>query len=386
MVPDRSPSAKPKVLVVSTNADLAGAPNHVRDLVFALRGQFAFTVVFGESGPIRDELIANGIPTAILPGMRSAISPLADARTVLQLYRIVRRTRPAIIHAHSSKAGLVARAAGLLARVPVAYTVHGWGFGAGRPKLQSALVRLSEMIVAPLTQAFLAVSKADAQAGRDALRIAGKRLHVVPNGVPEREAPPSRGATAGFIMVARTDYAKNHQTAISAFSKVACSMHFTCVGGGTDDPEFAEQARGWAGEAAPRLRLLGSRGNVPDLLASHSVFVLSSRYEGMPLSIIEAMRSGLPVIASRVGGVPELVVDGETGILFEAGDVDEMSRAMQRLIDDPQLCRRMGDAGRKRYLAHFTVERMGSQIAAVYESLIDVRTPGIRAKQHANVD
>ncbi len=112
------------------------------------------------------------------------------------------------------------------------------------------------------------------------------------------------------------------------------------------------------------------RADIPDLLSRHGVFVLSSRYEGLPLSIIEAMRSGLPVIATRVGGVPELVIDGETGLLVGPDDVGAMADAMRRLTSDSALRSRLGAAGRQRFVEHFTVERMRQRIAGVYDALI----------------
>ncbi len=367
-------SGLPRVLIVSTNADLAGAPAHVRDLVLSLRDRYAFTVVFGEDGPIRDTLADQGIATRILPGMRSAITPLTDLRTIGQLLGIIRDVKPAVVHAHSTKAGLVARVAGRLAGVPVAYSVHGWGFGPGRPRLQSIFVRASERLLAPVTQAFLSVSATDAATGRRALGLTERTLHLVRNGVPDTDARADPGRQADFVMVARTDYAKNHQMALEAFSRTAgragVETRFTCVGGGTDDPAFIRDARRWAGDAAPRLDLLGARADIPDLLSRHGVFVLSSRYEGLPLSIIEAMRSGLPVIATRVGGVPELVIDGETGLLVGPDDVGAMADAMRRLASDSALRSRLGAAGRQRFVEHFTVERMRQRIAGVYDALI----------------
>ncbi len=363
-------SGLPRVLIVSTNADLAGAPAHVRDLVLSLRDRYAFTVVFGEDGPIRDTLADQGIATRILPGMRSAITPLTDLRTIGQLLWIIRDVKPAVVHAHSTKAGLVARVAGRLAGVPVAYSVHGWGFGPGRPRLQSVFVRASERLLAPATQAFLSVSATDAETGRRALGLTERTLHLVRNGVPDTDARADPGRQADFVMVARTDYAKHHQMALEAFSRTAGDARFTCVGGGTDDPAFVRDARRWAGDAASRLDLLGARADIPDLLSRHGVFVLSSRYEGLPLSIIEAMRSGLPVIATRVGGVPELVIDGETGLLVGPDDVGAMADAMRRLASDSALRSRLGAAGRQRFVEHFTVERMRQRIAGVYDALI----------------
>ena len=107
------------VLIISTNADRAGAPTHVRDLVMALKDRFRFVVAFGENGPIRDFLAERGIETHVSPGLRSAISPLKDLRVIGELRAHIRATRPDLIHVHSSKASLVGRVAGCLEGVPV---------------------------------------------------------------------------------------------------------------------------------------------------------------------------------------------------------------------------------------------------------------------------
>jgi len=362
--------ALPTILVISTNADRAGAPSHVRDLVLSLRDRYRFVVVFGEDGPIREHLAGAGIETHVASGLRSAISPFKDLRVVGELRARIRQLRPDLIHVHSSKASLVGRIAGMLERVPVVFTVHGWGFGPGRRRRQSLLVWASERLTRGMVGKYLAVSEADAALGRRALGLSSDRIQTVPNGVVDEPLRASPALGRGFVMVARTDVAKDHETAIKAFARIRTSMTFTCIGDGTDDPAFIDQARRWAGPAAERLELLGGRFDVAGQLARHAVFVLCSRYEGLPLSILEAMRSGLPVIASRVGGVPELVQDGSTGRLVAAGDPAELAGAMQDLADDPALRQRLGEAGRERYEGHFSIDRLRDRVSAVYEGLI----------------
>ena len=375
------------VLIVSTNADRAGAPTHVRDLVMALKERFRFVVVFGENGPIRDFLAERGIETHVAPGLRSAVSPLKDLRVIAELRARIRALRPDLIHVHSSKASLVGRIAGFLEHVPVVYTVHGWGFGAGRPALQSVMVWASERLTRGMVAKYLAVSEADDRDGRRALGLKADRIQAVPNAVID-DAPRADPRSAGsFIMVARADIAKDHQkdhrTALRAFSRVRTSMRFSFVGGGTDDPAFIRLARDWAGPATDRIELLGARSDIGSLLASSSVFVLASRYEGLPLSILEAMRSGLPIIASDVGGVPELVVDGVTGRLVPPEDPDALAAAMQELADDPALRARMGQAGRDRFEAQFSMDRLRDRVTAVYDAL-SLNSPTSIAKLHTS--
>lgn len=372
---DVEAAARPTVLIVSTNADRAGAPTHVRDLVLALHDRFRFVVIFGEEGPIRDTLAASGIETRVIADLRSAISPLKDLKVIRALRDHIRSVRPDLIHVHSSKASLVGRAAGSLEGVPVIYTVHGWGFGAGRPRVQSLMVWASEWATRRMVDQYLAVSEADARDGERALGLKADRIRAVPNGVVDGgpRADPRHGD--GFVMVARADasrgnHQKDHETALRAFARVQTDLTFSFIGDGTATPAFEALAREWAGPAADRVRLLGGRSDVAERLAASAVFVLASRYEGLPLSILEAMRGGLPVIATDVGGVCELVQDGKTGHLVRREDPDDLARAMQALADDPGLRARMGQAGRARFEAQFSMERLRERVTGIYHELL----------------
>ncbi|MFU8795236.1 MAG: glycosyltransferase, partial [Dethiobacteria bacterium] len=115
-----------------------------------------------------------------------------------------------------------------------------------------------------------------------------------------------------------------------------------------------------------RIEFFGMRGDVEELLASSSIFVLSSRREGFPISTLEAMRAGLPVVASNVGGISEQIVEDETGYLFESGDHRQLQSHLARLIRDPILRSRLGQAGRRRFLEHFTLDKMVDETLRVY--------------------
>ncbi len=123
-----------------------------------------------------------------------------------------------------------------------------------------------------------------------------------------------------------------------------------------------------------RVEFLGLRGDVEKLLAEAQVFVLASNYEGFPISIVEAMRAGLPVVASDVGGVCESVCDGENGFLVPRGDVPTLRERLQRLISNETLRARMGAASRRRYVEEFTAKRMVSKTLAVYEKVLGAST------------
>lgn len=119
-----------------------------------------------------------------------------------------------------------------------------------------------------------------------------------------------------------------------------------------------------------RLRLLGQRGDIPQILAASDIFVLSSDWEGLPYTIIEAMMSGLPVVATRVGGVPELVENEVTGFIVPPKNPQALAKGLQRLLDDPELRHRMGQLGREKALREFTLDRMLRETERVYEEVL----------------
>ena len=119
-----------------------------------------------------------------------------------------------------------------------------------------------------------------------------------------------------------------------------------------------------------RVSFLGDRRDVPELLAQAQIFVLSTHYEGLPISILEAMRAGLPIVATRVNGIPEEVIDGETGLLVPHGDVEALASALNSLIQSPDKRQKMGEAGRQKFLQEFTIERMLAETEAVYLQIL----------------
>ena len=164
-------------------------------------------------------------------------------------------------------------------------------------------------------------------------------------------------------MIARFDQQKDHATLLEALSR-APGLALDLIGDGPGRGEVeASIARLKLND---RVQLLGQRADVAELRAGADVFVLSSRWEGFPRSTLEAMRAGIPVIVSRVGGAAEAVIEGETGFVVEPGDVATLAERLARLRDDAELRAAMGSAGRRRYEERFTFERMYAETAAIY--------------------
>lgn len=357
------------VAIISTNADRAGAPLHVQELSIGMSGQAArVVVVFGEDGPVRQALADRGIETYVVPTMRSQIDIGRDLKSISAIKTILAHVRPDIVHAHSSKAGMVGRIAGKAMGIPVVYTIHGWGFGTGRRPLISAIVRTIEFLLRSITSRFIAVSHADRNIGMTSLGISENRIATVHNGTPDTEFRADPGNSRVVAMVARADLQKDYETLFKAIEAVPCELW--CIGRGTDSADFMDLAKGLAPSNHQKIRFFGSRSDVPELLSKAAIFVLSSRFEGLPISIIEAMRAGLPVVASDVGGVCELVQEGQTGFLFASGDHQALEQKLRQLMHDDALRKTLGANGRDHFLRNFTNDKMIAKTLSIYSSVL----------------
>ena len=331
-----------------TLAEIGGAQTYLAQLLPALTEELDVTIAAWGPGPLRAAAEAAGASYVPLQHVRRPISPLHDVLGLVELIRLFRRVRPDIVHANSSKAGILGRLAAWIARVPSRiFTAHGWAFAAYSGATSKAYL-WADRALRPLTTATICVAENELRIGVAAGTCSAARTVVIHNAVDVQAAPratPDVG-TPLVVSVGRLKYPKDTRTLLEAAARVPGDWRLQVVG---DGPERAALEP----LASDKLELVGERNDVPELLATASVFVLSSRSEGLPISVLEAMAAGLPVIASDVGGLREQVEDGVTGLLVPAGDVAALATALERLVGDPQLRRVMGDAGRARAEALF---------------------------------
>jgi glycosyltransferase involved in cell wall biosynthesis len=354
-------------MLVITLAEVGGAQSYVASLLPALADRFDVTVAASGPGPLVDAAAASGARFIPLDHLRRRISPWRDLVALLELVRLLRRERPEIVHANSSKAGILGRVAAYLAGVPIRiFTVHGWAFSA-HSGVSSRLYRWADRLVRPLTTATICVAESERVSGVRAATCDPGRTVVIANAVEVAAAPRAahEGDPPQIVSVGRLQHPKDVATLVRAARGLpAGAFRLALVGEGPDRPRVEEEVDRLA--LGDHVHLYGERGDVRELLARSDVFVLSSRSEGMPVSVLEAMAAGLPVVASRVGGVPELVVDGVTGILVRPGDEHELGQALGRLIADAGLRRRLGAAGRARAEERFDLEPFWRAHLALY--------------------
>jgi glycosyltransferase involved in cell wall biosynthesis len=323
---------------------------------------------------------AAGLRTVRLRFLRRSVHPVRDLLALLEVVRFLRADRPTIVHTLSSKAGVIGRLAARLSRVPViVHTVHGWSFRDYHGSSVRALYIALERLLARWTSTTVVVAVADQiEAAR---RHIGGTFVVIPTTVDlarygRDEAVRARkraelGLTdADFVVgtVTRLAFPKDTPALAAIAGRLAAFDDLVVVVAG-DGPERevleAEIAR------TSRVLALGAVDDVPAVLNALDAFVLATRSEGLPKSIVEAMATGLPVVANAVGGVPELIADGVDGLLVPVGDVDCAVRMLVAVRSDDALRRRLGEAAIAKAREH------GDDVAV--DALVEVYDRLVRA-------
>jgi glycosyltransferase involved in cell wall biosynthesis len=344
-----------------------GVASHVLELVEALpKDAFAVNVACPRESSIWQRL--ERVDGVVLHRIRPHREPaLADVATLSTLLRLVPRME--IVHAHSSKAGFLARLASLLvgSRKRCVFTPHGWSFWAAGGAEGRLYLEL-ERAAAHWCHALVALSDAERAAGLEAGVGREEQYRVIANGVDvERFALVPDPLPNRIVMVGRLAPPKRTDLLVQAFASIRRAhpgAELQIVGEGPDRAEIERQVRelGLGGG----VHLIGERHDVPELLSRSACFVLASDYEGCPLAVIEAMAAGVPVVATGVGGVPELVEEGRSGFVVPPGAPEALAVAVEAVLADPARARRMGDAGREIARSRLSRERMVGELVRLY--------------------
>jgi glycosyltransferase involved in cell wall biosynthesis len=383
-----------KVLRVIARLNMGGPALHVAYLTAGLRDRgYDTTLVAGTLARGEDSMafVADGLGIGVvrIEQLGREISPFRDLLATLRLARVIRRERPQILHTHTAKAGAVGRLAAVLAgpaRPPViVHTFHGHVlrgyFGPVRTRFFLALERW----LAAHTTALIAVGPQV----RDDLVALGvappERFTVIRLGIEleERVRPQDDGRAETrrylgvpadrFVVgwVGRMTAVKRTDDVLEAFRLVRDGgVDATlCLVGDGPDRERLERRASELGVIRDTL-FLGYQEDVAPYYAAFDALVLPSANEGTPVSVIEALAAETPVVATRVGGVPDVVREGEEGFLVDAGDTEELAERLLRLARDPKLRRRLGESGRERVLKRYAVERLLDDVDRLYRELL----------------
>jgi glycosyltransferase involved in cell wall biosynthesis len=368
-----------KILYCVTGATFGGAVAHVVSLMRAdVKAGHSVGVVAAPEPRLMMEVKKINVPFFPNPHFVFGVQPLQDIRALWPVFQAVRKFNPDIISAHSTKAGYAARLAGMFLRKPVIFTAHGWSFTEGRDTWQRYFLALAERLAAMTTTTIVCVSAYDYKLALKFKIAPPKKLVLIHNGVNPSPLLNAKGEQVRrefglgkvpvLTMVGRLAPPKDPLTLLEACRLLESDFRLMIVG----DGELRGRAEAFVAQnnLGSKVIFTGERNDIPEVLAASDIFILTSRWEGLPLAVIEAEIAGLPVVASGVGGIPELIDDGVTGFLVPPRNPRALADVLQKLLVDAHLRRRVGSAACEKALREFTSERMLIKTQQIYKDIL----------------
>ena len=388
---------KLRVLRAITRLNIGGPAIHAILLTRGLQNErFSSVLVTGLEGPregsMRDLATRHGVEPRVLRELGREVSPLNDLKATLKMYRLIRRTRPHIVHTHMAKAGTAGRVAAKLARVPIiVHTFHGHTFHSYWGPIKSKVFLQIERTLGAMTDRVIAITdaqKADiAHYGVAPL----DRIATIPLGLeiePMLDAEQHRGRLRAELsidadrpligIVARLVPIKAHEVFLEAAVQIRAASpgaSFLIIGDGERRAELESMAQQFG--IADSTRFLGWRGDMREVYADLDVVTLCSNNEGSPVALIEALAAARPVVSTRVGGVPNVVHDGENGLLVPPRDPTAFADAVLTLLREPARAARFGENGRRTVFPRHSSSRLVQDVERLYLEL--AREKGLAA-------
>jgi glycosyltransferase involved in cell wall biosynthesis len=359
------------ILFIITRSDaIGGAQVHVKDLAVALQeDDHKVLVLTGASGIYNENLQQVGIESIACDSLKRTVNPIMDGKSLRYILYIINQFKPDLIAAHSSKTGILGRLASQMTKVPCVFTAHGWSFTTGIPEPNRTIYRWLEKLTTSLADKIICVSEYDRQIGLKA-GMSSEKLLTIHNGMKDvatnLKANLAPAEPIKVAMVARFDRQKDQATLIKAFKDLNAQLILVGDGPSLDKTKERVEQLGMSHQVS----FLGFRQDIAEILAEVQIYVLISNWEGLPCTIIEAMRAGLPVVASDVGGVSEIVLDGQTGYLVPRGDAKTLRQKLNYLLSNEQARISMGIMGRQKYESQLTFQHMYKKTLSTYEAAI----------------
>ena len=364
-----SAAVQKTVLCVSLRADFGGGPEHLLQLLRHLPADIKACVACPNDYPYYERFctLVGKDNVFVLPHRQ--FSP----RTLWQLLQFCKRHAVAALHSHGKGAGLYTRLLALVAGTPCVHTFHGVHMGEYSP-VKKQLYRLYERCMSLFTRTGIAVSQGEQQRILNKGLMPASKLRLIPNGVtlPQAVVSAVAGPPYRVVSISRFDYVKNNGFIIPLLQELRRrnrlgDFHIVAVGDGPDKESIAERAH--AEGLADAITFTGATPEPHVFLQGALCYFSSSRWEGMPLAVLEAMAHGLPVVASAVVGNRDIVADGETGLLYPLDDAIAAATALCRLADSEQERNAMGRNARATVVQKYDVRHMAEQTWEILREL-----------------
>jgi len=378
---------KATVCTIITMLELGGAQEVALYTVANLdRARFRPVLLTGPGGLLTDEAKAlPGVQVEIIPSLGRTIRPIRDLRALFALVRVLRQLQPAVVHTHSSKAGILGRWAAWFAGVPViVHTVHGFGITSSQPAWLRFLLIGLERLTGLITTHWIAVAWTNVEEGVRWVLFDRNQTTVIRPGIDRRpfQLPlmlqernlvrAELGAGSEDLLVGMVACLKP-QKAPHDFVEVAArvcarlpSARFVLIGDG--ELRAAVETHIQSAHVEDRVRIVGWRRDVPAVMQALDAFVLTSHWEGLARVLLEARAAGVPVVATRVGGAAEAIVDGRHGWLYDKGDVSGLADRLSKVLTDATLREKIRHGGE--LPAEFDIREMLTQCERLYDTLL----------------
>lgn len=366
--------AKLKLLLIVTQSQWGGAQRYVFDLANNLKNDFDITVACGQGGLLIDKLHENNIAVKVFKNLVRNINLFKDLACFWQVYRFIKRKKFDIVHTNSSKAEILGNLAAKLARTPkIIFTAHGFVFNEPLGKLKKIFFIGCEKFAAKFADKIITVSDFDRKTAIENKIVKTDKFITVYNGVKcfekvkLKETFDSMKITVGTV--ANFYPVKGLKYFIDA-AKIVCEkfprVKFKIIGDGFLRPQLEQQIKALHLENV--VDLVGFKKDIFAIMKTMDIFVLASLKEGLPYAILEAQSLGLPIIATNVGGIPEIIQDQKTGILVTAQNPDQLAQKIQLLIKNQNLRLKLAQAGQHNIKNNFNLSKMLEQTKAIYEA------------------
>ncbi|MPL68875.1 O-antigen biosynthesis glycosyltransferase WbnH [bioreactor metagenome] len=364
-----------KLLYIITLPDLGGAQVHLNELIFKLPQNIVPYIIIGQEGWLSEKLRERTKNVFIVDSLVRPISPLNDIKAVFEIKKIMQSIQPDIVHCHSSKAGFIGRFVAKLCCVPAVFTAHGWAFTEGVSPKKQRIYKFLEKRMAAWTEKIICVSEYDKKLALSVMPEYEYKLAAIHNGITNTQIQLEEKYQPDIfrmVMVARFSSQKNQRQLIDAVDELnseGLMIQLHLIG---DGPQYEDCLKYATSKLnGEQIKFLGARQDVGSLLVNYDVFCLISNWEGFPISILEAMRAGLPIIASDVGGVSEAVEDGKTGFLVPRGNIESLKEKIKYYYLRRETTARMGLMGKVKFEKHFTTGIMMKHILGIYQGIFD---------------
>lgn len=366
-----SQSKQRKILYILTKSDLGGVSKYLLEITKGLDKNITPYYIMSSEGYFSEELKKLGIKDEqifFVPMTNSIFDIKTHIKSNLETLKIIKKIKPDLIHCNSMTGGLVGRICGALSNIPVIFTAHGWTFSGGYSKGKLFFYKVLENLLALMTNKIICVSEHDLLIGKKYLPLFKDKMLMIHNGISDIENKYIKKDFSKeelkIVMIARFSWPKDPYLLLEAVNSLineGLNIKLDFYGYGEYVNDLKSKIQKYNKNS---ISFMGLAENIPEILLNYDVYALTSDKEGLPISIIEALRSGLPILVSDVGGNSECVKNN--GYLVKRQDINDCKEKIKRLISPENDLKTLGQKSRKLYEEDFKTGNMLENIMKVY--------------------